>query len=256
MEKELDRREFIRTTAVAGASLALAASGASSLFAAPSEPAKTAAPSTAKTISMVKLPWTEDALAPSISAKTVSIHYSKHHQSYFDLLKSYISAHPDYQNQTLEELLLKYKNGILLDETIFDVAVLLYNHNWYWQSMKPKGGGKPVGEVEKKITASFGSYDAFRKAFIDEAGKPGIGWVWVALDIDKVKVYRSEYHDTPLVKGFVPLLAIDVWEHAYYLDYQNERGKYVDAVLDNLLNWEFAEKNLTAATKVKAGVKN
>jgi Fe-Mn family superoxide dismutase len=201
---------------------------------------------------MVKLPYAENALEPSISAKTVNYHYHKHHQSYFDLLKSYIEKHDDYRNMTLEEILVKCNGGIMFDETMFDVSVLLYNHNWYWQSLKPKGGGKPTGEIEKRILASYGSYDAFRKTFVEEAQKLGVGWIWVVLDGEKVLVYRSEYHDTPLVKGYVPLLAIDVWEHAYYLDYQNERGKYVDAVLDSLLNWEFAEKNLAAVKKVDA----
>ena len=144
----------------------------------------------------------------------------------------------------MRSLIHKYNGGIMFDETIFDIAVLLHNHNWYWPSLKPKGGGAPKGQIEKRILASYGSYDMFRKAFIDESMKLGVGWVWVVLDGDAVKAYRSDYHDSPLVKGFRPLLAVDVWEHAYYLDYQHERKKYVEAVLDNLLNWDFAEKNL------------
>jgi superoxide dismutase, Fe-Mn family len=231
MEKEFSRRGFIKTAAGAGAALALAPANVFT--------------GTLKTITMQKLPYAENALEPSISARTVNLHYTRHHQGYFNLLKSYIDSHSDYQNQTLEELLKKYKDGILFDETIFTIAVLLYNHNWYWQSLAPKRGGIPKGKIGKEITASYGSYDAFRKVFIDEALKLGVGWVWVVRDGGAVKVYRSEYHDTPIVKGFQPLLAIDVWEHAYYLDYQNERKKYVDAVLDNLLNWEFADKMVT-----------
>jgi superoxide dismutase, Fe-Mn family len=236
MEKECNRRNFLKTAAGAGAMLALASVKGPFVFAQGTRPAS-------KGISMVTLQYAENALEPSISAKTVNLHYHRHHQDYFNTLKSFIDAHPDYLNQTLEELVLKYKDGILFDETIFTVAVLLYNHNWYWPSLKPKGGGIPRGKIGKLITSSYGSYDAFRKTFIDEAMKLGAGWVWVVRDGGTIKVYRSEYHDSPIIKGYQPLLAIDVWEHAYYLDYQNERKKYVEAVLDNLINWDFAEKN-------------
>lgn len=248
MEKELDRRDFIKTTALAGASLALASATGPSVF---GQTAKTVPPPVAKAVSMVKLPYAENALEPSISARTVNLHYNKHHQSYYDLLKSYIDTHADYQNMTIEEILIKCRSGIMFDETMFDISVLIYNHNQYWQSLKPKGGGVPKGEIEKRIKASYGSYEAFRKTFIDEAMKFGIGWVWVVQNGDNVLVYRSEYHDTPLVIGHTPLLAVDVWEHAYYLDYNNDRRKYVEAVLDNLINWEFAEKCLVKKVEGK-----
>jgi superoxide dismutase, Fe-Mn family len=237
MEKELNRRAFMKTTAGALSALALASAKGPAVFAQPPQPAS-------KAISMVKLPYAENALEPSISARTVNLHYHSHHQEYYDRLKAYIDTHPDYQNQTVEELVRNYKAGIMFDETIFDIAVLLHNHNFYWPGLKPKGGGVPKGKIEKLILAAYGSYGAFRKAFIDEAMKLGVGWVWVVQDGDTVKTYRSDYHDSPLVNGYTPLLAVDVWEHAYYLDYQHERRKYVEAVLDNLLNWEFAEKNL------------
>jgi superoxide dismutase, Fe-Mn family len=239
MEKDITRRDFIKTAVGAGATLALTSTTSSQLF------AQSKVPETPKTISMIKLPYAENALEPSISARTVALHYHNHHQDYLDRLKGYIGAHPEYQGQALEELILKNREGIMLDETIFDIAVLLYNHNWYWPSLAPQGGGAPKGKIAVAVLASYGSYDAFRKAFIDEAMKIGVGWVWLVQDGNTVKAYRSDYHDTPLVKGYVPLLAVDVWEHAYYLDYQNERKKYVEAVLDRLLNWEFAEKNLT-----------
>jgi Fe-Mn family superoxide dismutase len=235
----------MKVAAGAGAALALASVQNSFVF---GQTAKVAPPA-AKAISMIKLPYPENALEPAISARTVNLHYTKHHQSFYDTLKAYVDSHPEYQNMTNEELLQKYKDGINLDETIFFVSVLLNNHNWYWQSLKPKAGGAPKGKMEKLITAAYGSYDGFKKAFIAEAGKLGAGWVWVVQDGDKVMVYRSEYHDTPLVKGYNPLLAIDVWEHAYYLDYQDERAKYVEAVLAGLLNWEFAEKNLVQKKK-------
>jgi Fe-Mn family superoxide dismutase len=250
MEKEFDRRDFIKTTALAGAGLALAATGASSVFGEAAKPVAMPAPY-GKTISMVKLPYAENALDPWISAKTVNVHYNKHHQAYYDLLKKLVDTHPDYQNMTVEEIVIAANKNIITDESLFDIAVLLNNHNWYWQSLKPKAGGKPSGDMEKRIVASYGSYDAYRKTFVAEAMKLGAGWVWVVQDGEKVQVYRSEYHDTPLIKGVTPLLAVDVWEHAYYLDYLNERQRYVEAVLDNLLNWEFAEKNLVKKVEAK-----
>ena len=134
---------------------------------------------------------------------------------------------------------------------MFDIAVLLYNHNAYWPSLAPGGGGVPKGKIGAMIDFSFGSYGAFRKTFIAESMKLGVGWVWLVGEGDKVKVYRSEYNDTPLLKECIPLLAVDVWEHAYYLDYQNDRQQYVEAVLDHLLNWEQAEKTLGAAASNK-----
>jgi superoxide dismutase, Fe-Mn family len=237
MEKGFSRRDFMRTVAGTGAALALASARGTDVFAGEAQPA-------VKTIVMEKLPYAIYALEPSISARTVQLHYHSHHQEYYDKLKLYIDSHPDYQGMTLVELIRKYNGGIMFDETIFDISVLLHNHNWYWPSLRPKGGGAPKGKIGKLITASYGSYGAFRTVFLDEALKLGVGWVWVVKDGDAVKAYRSDYHDSPLVKGFQPLLAVDVWEHAYYLDYQHDRKKYVETVLDNLLNWDFAEKNL------------
>ncbi|MBN1128394.1 MAG: superoxide dismutase [Chitinispirillaceae bacterium] len=228
-----DRRSFMKMTAGAGAALALASVGNPFVHA-----------QGKKAIAMPALPYAENALEPFISARTVNLHYNRHHNDFYKTLKAYVDAHEQYQNLTLEELIMKNKDGILLDDTIFYVSVLLHNHNYYWQSLRPKSGGVPKGAIEKLIVASYGSYDAFRKAFVDESMKLGAGWVWVVLDGNNIKVYRTEYHDTPLIKGYRPLLAIDVWEHAYYLDYQDERQKYVAAVLDHLLNWNAVEKNL------------
>ena len=218
--------------------MALASVKAANLFAGE----QPATPS--KDIVLGKLPFAENALEPHISAQTVKTHYHDHHQSYYKSLKAYIDSSPEYQNQTLEELLRKCHGGILRDESIFILSVLLYNHNWYWPSLHPAGGGVPKGNIRKLIIANYGTYDSFRNAFIAEAMKLGVGWVWVVKDGNTVKAYRSEYHDSPILKGFQPLLAIDVWEHAYYLDYRSDRRKYVEAVLDNLLNWNFAEKIL------------
>ena len=242
MDNRQDRRSFMKMAAGAGAALALSSVKSPAVFAQGTPPAQNA-------VTMIKLPYAENALEPAISARTVNLHYNKHHKGYYDLLKAYVDSHPDYQKLSLAELIQKNNNGILLDETIFDISVLLYNHNRYWQSLAPKAGGAPKGIMEKHITATYGTYEAFRKAFIDEGMKLGVGWVWIVLDGGKLKTYRSEYHDTPLQKGYLPLLTVDVWEHAYYLDYQNERQKYIEAVLDTLLNWKFAEKLVEAVKK-------
>jgi Fe-Mn family superoxide dismutase len=232
----------MKIAAGAGAAAALAGVARSPLSAQEAAAAR-------KSIAMTALPYAENALEPYVSSRTVHLHYNKHHKGFYDTLKAYIDTHAEYQNLSLEELIIKNKGGILLDDTIFYVSVLLHNHNHYWRSLMPKSGGMPKGKIGKLLAASYGTYDAFRAAFIGEAMKIGAGWVWVVLDGEKLKAYRTEYHDTPLVKGFKPLLAIDVWEHAYYLDYQDERGKYVEAVLNNLLNWEYAETLLAPPKK-------
>jgi superoxide dismutase, Fe-Mn family len=239
METGSSRRDFMKTAAGLGAAAALAAAQRSFVYGKSESPTPEA-----KTIAMVKLPYANNALAPSISARALDLHYNKHHAGYYAVLKAYVDSHQEYQNLTLEELIEKNRNGILLDESIFDLAVLLYNHNWYWQSLKPQAGGVPKGKIGKMLVDSWGSYEKFRADFIEQSMKVGVGWVWIVQDGAKLLAYWSQYHDTPLIKEVRPLLAIDVWEHAYYLDYQNERQKYVEAVLTNLLNWEFAEKNL------------
>jgi Fe-Mn family superoxide dismutase len=243
MQTETNRREFFKLAAGAGAALALASAKNSMVFG--EEPLDTNTHAGENEIVMVNLPYKETGLEPWISGKTVNLHYFKHHRGYYTMLLNYIHTHPAYQKQTVEELIKGNKQGsVLLDEDIFDISVLLYNHNWYWPSLSPTGGGVPIGQIGSMIKNAYGSYDAFRTLFIDESMKLGVGWVWVVRDGKTVKVYRSEYHDTPLLKGYEPLLAIDVWEHAYYLDYLNDRQKYVEAVLDHLINWEQANTKL------------
>jgi superoxide dismutase, Fe-Mn family len=248
MERNVSRRDFVKTVAGAGAAVALASQGGR-LFAGQTPAVQSAKTAPVKTITMVTLPYAQDALAPFISARTVDLHYNKHHMSYYNQLKGWIGAHPEFQNQTLEELIAANQGGIRFAEAVFQFSILLYNHNCYWMSLKPKAGGQPKGKIGSMIDGSFGSYQAFRKQFVDEALHLGVGWVWVVLDGKAIKAYWCEYHDSPLLKGYVPLLTVDVWEHAYYMDYQFERQKYVEAVLDNLLNWEYAETKLAAAEK-------
>jgi|WetSurMetagenome_2_1015567.scaffolds.fasta_scaffold00717_13 superoxide dismutase, Fe-Mn family len=246
MERDLNRRDFIKTVAGAGAAALSAHVGIAFAGQSRGTPEQKAAP-TGKTITMIALPYAQDALAPYISARTVDLHYNKHHMSYYTQLTGWIGTHPEFANQTIDELILKNRYGIEFAEAVFYYSILLNNHNFYWQSLKPKAGGAPTGAIAALVEGSFGSYEAFRKRFIDEAMHLGVGWVWVALDGKALKVYWSEYHDTPILKGYVPLLACDVWEHAYYMDYQNDRRKYVEAVLDHLLNWEYAETRLSSS---------
>ncbi len=245
MEHDQSRREFMKTVAVAGAAMTIVSGQGHRLF------AQTAAPAweVPKGVAMVKLPYAESALAPAISANTINLHYHKHHEGYYTTLKDWIGAHEEFQNQSLEQLIKANQNGIRFAEGVFNYSVLLNNHNWYWLSLKPNAGGAPKGKIGKMVDASYGGYDAFKKAFIEAGMELGVGWVWVVKDGESVKVYRSEYRDTPILKGYRPLLAVDVWEHAYYLDYENERGKYLDAVLGKLLNWDFAEANLAERKK-------
>jgi Fe-Mn family superoxide dismutase len=200
-------------------------------------------PAMAAPIELPPLPYPDDALAPVISSNTIGFHYGKHHRGYLDKLNELIQGTP-MADMRLEEIV----RAVAVDpekKAVFNNAAQTWNHTFYWRSMRPKGGGKPSGELAAKIDASFGSFDEFRKQFVD-AGLTqfGSGWAWLVSDKGSLKVIKTPNADTPVTTAAVPLLAIDVWEHAYYLDYQNRRKDYVTAVLDNLINWDFAEENL------------
>jgi Fe-Mn family superoxide dismutase len=194
------------------------------------------------------LPYAENALAPVISAQTVNIHYNKHHRGYFEPVNNLTRGTP-LAEATLEEIILKtYKDKANLNSpSLFNMASQVWNHTFYWNSMKPNSGGKPDGKMLDRIKDSFGDWDAFRKALADASvSNFGTGWSWLVADNKgKLSVIKTEDADSPLTMKLKPLLTIDVWEHAYYLDYQNRRAAYVDAVIDKLLNWEFAAANLT-----------
>ena len=188
------------------------------------------------------LPYDDNALAPVITATTIGFHYGKHHQDYLDKLNKLI-AETEYANLPLEKIII-HTAGRPETTAIFNNAAQTWNHTFYWKSMRPKGGGEPPAALKQKIDASFGSVDACKKALASAAAAQfGTGWVWLVVDGGKLKVVKTGDADTPLTTGMKPLLAIDVWEHAYYLDYQNRRADYVDAVLDKLINWEFALEN-------------
>jgi len=190
------------------------------------------------------LPFEENALEPVISAKTLSFHYGKHHQAYVNKLNELIAG-TEFADLTLEEVIVKTA-GRADKAGIFNNAAQVWNHTFYWSSLSPKGGGKPSGKIGKKMESDFGSYENFVKQFNEAGmGQFGSGWVWLVEDGGVLKILKTTNAENPLSqnKG-APLLVLDVWEHAYYLDYQNLRNDYLKMVIEKLINWEFAEKNL------------
>ena len=189
------------------------------------------------------LPYANNALAPVISANTISFHYGKHHKAYVDNLNNLIVG-TEFADLPLEKIITETV-GKAEKIAIFNNAAQTWNHTFYWSSMRPKGGGEPPAVLKKKIEASFGTVDACKKELATVAtAQFGSGWAWLVLDGDKLKVVKTSNAEVPLTKGMKPLLNIDVWEHAYYLDYQNRRVDYLNLVIDKLINWGFAADNL------------
>ena len=199
--------------------------------------------STASQLVLPPLPYADDALAPVISAHTITFHYGKHHKGYVETLNKLVAG-TEFANLPLEKIIADTAGKA--DKTaIFNNAAQAWNHTFYWHSLRPKGGGEPPAVLKPKIEAAFGTVDACKKELSTAAlAQFGSGWVWLVLDSDKLKVVKTGNADSPLTKGLKPLLTIDVWEHAYYLDYQNRRADYVNAVLEKLINWDFAADNL------------
>ena len=188
------------------------------------------------------LPYAENALEPVISGRTISFHYGKHHKAYIDNLNKVIAG-TEYADLPLEKIIIGTA-GSSEKAAIFNNAAQAWNHTFYWKSMTPKGGGEPPKELKLKMEASFGSVEVCKKELVNAAvSQFGSGWAWLVLDGDKLKVVKTANANLPLTTGLKPVLTIDVWEHAYYLDYQNRRADYVNAVLDKLVNWEFALHN-------------
>jgi Fe-Mn family superoxide dismutase len=190
------------------------------------------------------LPYAENALEPIITAKTMSFHYGKHHKAYVDNLNKLVAG-TDFASLSLDKIITSTA-GKLENTAIFNNAAQSWNHSFYWNSLTPKGGGEPPDALKQKIEASFGSVDSCKKELASTAvSQFGSGWAWLVLDGTLLKVVKTANADIPMTKGLKPVLAIDVWEHAYYLDYQNRRADYVNAVLDKLINWEFALQNIS-----------
>jgi Fe-Mn family superoxide dismutase len=197
-------------------------------------------------IELPPLPFAQDALAPVISAETLSFHYGKHHKAYVDNLNKLVAGTD--MSETPLEALIKAVAGKPDKAGVFNNAAQVWNHTFFWNSMKPGGGGAPTGAVAKAIDASFGSYENFKKEFSNAAMTQfGSGWAWLVADKGQLKLVKTPNAETPLTTGQTALLTVDVWEHAYYLDYQNRRADFVAAVIDKLLNWEFANANLARA---------
>jgi len=193
--------------------------------------------------SLPGLPYAETALEPVISARTISFHYSKHHKGYVDNLNK-LTAGTDYSRSSLEEI-IKDTAGKPEQTPIFNNAAQTWNHTFFWNSLSPKGGGEPPADLKNQIATAFGDVETCKKELANAAVTQfGSGWAWLVLDGVELKVMKTSNAATPLTMGLKPLLTIDVWEHAYYLDYQNRRPDYVNAVLDKLINWEFARQNL------------
>jgi len=199
-------------------------------------------PGAASPLVLPTLPYAENALEPIITAKTMSFHYGKHHKAYVDNLNKLIAG-TEYAALSLEKIITSTA-GKPEKAAIFNNAAQNWNHTFYWKSMSPKGGGEPPAALKRKIEAAFGSVDTCKKELAGAAlAQFGSGWAWLVLEGDKLKVVKTANADMPMTMGLKPLLAIDVWEHAYYLDYQNRRADYVNAMLDKLINWEFALQN-------------
>jgi Fe-Mn family superoxide dismutase len=190
-----------------------------------------------------RLPYAENALAPTISARTLECHHGRHHKGYVDTLNTLVAG-TAYAEMSLEETITATA-GQAGAVKIFNNAAQAWNHGFYWQSLKPGGGGEPPASIKPLIEACFGSVDACKAALAKAATERfGSGWVWLALEGGKLEVIDTGNADGPATPGCKPLLTIDVWEHAYYLDYQEKRAAHVKAVLDKLINWGFAADNL------------
>lgn len=188
------------------------------------------------------LPYAEDALDPVISARTLQFHHGRHHRAYVDNLNRLVAG-TAFSEQSLEQI-VRATAGSADQAAVFNNAAQVWNHNFQWRSLRPGGGGQPGAVLSRAIESSFGSFDEFRKQFAQVAvSQFGSGWGWLVRDGDRLRVVKTANAETPLTQGLVPLLTIDVWEHAYYLDYQNRRADYVNAVIDRLLDWGFAEAN-------------
>lgn len=183
------------------------------------------------------LPYPKNGLEPSISSETLEYHYAKHHAAYVTNINNLIKG-TEFENLALEEIIKRSSGGI------FNNAAQVWNHTFYWNCLKPGGGGQPQGEVSKAIKSAFGSFDNFKNEFTQKAVTLfGSGWAWLVKNEDgSIAIVQTSNAGTPMTEGKIAVLTLDVWEHAYYIDYRNARPKYVE-VFWNIVNWGFAEKN-------------
>lgn len=193
-------------------------------------------------IQLPELPYNKDALEPHITSNTLDFHHDKHHQAYVTNLNNLIAG-TDFENASLEKI-INDSHSDPSKTAIFNNAAQIWNHTFYWNSMCPNGGGKPSGALLSKINETWGSFDEFSKVFIQGGiGQFGSGWVWLVMKDGALSIMKTLNADLPMVHGATALLTCDVWEHAYYLDYQNRRPAYLEVFLANLANWNFASEN-------------
>ncbi|HEY4265831.1 MAG TPA: superoxide dismutase [Micropepsaceae bacterium] len=198
-----------------------------------------------KPFTLAPLPYDEGALAPTISAKTMSFHYGKHHKAYVDKLNGLVAG-TKYAAMKLEEI-VKATSGDSSQQEIFNNAGQAWNHAFFWNCLSPQGG-RPAGGLMRAVERDFGSYEAFQEEFAKKGvSQFGSGWVWLVADGDKLSIQKTPDAKSPMAEGKRCLLTIDVWEHAYYLDYQNKRPDFLKAVVETLLNWDFAAQNFERA---------
>jgi Fe-Mn family superoxide dismutase len=192
------------------------------------------------------LPYSKDALEPYISARTLEFHHDKHHAKYVSNLNDLIQG-TELVEESLKEIIVRTTHDSSRTG-IFNNGSQAFNHEFFWNCMKPGGGGEPTGELAHRIEGEYGDYSAFREKFSSAAEKLfGSGWVWLMMDEDKLEILQGGNADSPVAHGKRPLLTLDVWEHAYYLDYQNARPKFIAAFLDHLVNWDFVAQNFQEA---------
>jgi Fe-Mn family superoxide dismutase len=192
------------------------------------------------------LPYAPDALAPYMSAETLDFHHGKHHKAYVDKLNELTASGP-FAGKSLEEVVVG-SYGKPETQVLFNNAGQHWNHNHFWKWMKPSGGGSIPGEVERRIVSDFGSVEKFKEDFkAAGVGQFGSGWAWLVVDGGKLAVTKTPNGENPLVHGKTAILGVDVWEHSYYIDYRNARPKYLDAFLNNLVNWEYVAELLSKA---------
>jgi Fe-Mn family superoxide dismutase len=204
------------------------------------------------TFQLPALPYDRTALEPHMSAQTLDFHHGKHHAAYVKNLNDLVAGTP-LASKSLEEVILESGRDLENHGKIFNNAAQVWNHTFFWQCMKPQGGGQPTGKLLEAINAAFGSFDAFKSQF-KEAGVTqfGSGWAWLVLDKGQLKITKTGNADLPMRHGQVALLTCDVWEHAYYLDYQNRRPDFIETFLGTLVNWAFVAQNFDSAQRQAA----
>ncbi|HET7728470.1 MAG TPA: superoxide dismutase [Usitatibacter sp.] len=201
--------------------------------------------------SLPPLPWAENALDPVVSARTIGLHYGKHHRTYVNKLNELVAGTP-FADMPLEQV-IRATASKDDQRKIFNNAAQAWNHTFFWNCLRPQGGGKPAGEVARRIDAELGGYEEFKKRFSQTAIDTfGSGWAWLVERDGKLDIVSTSNAGTPIASGATPLLTIDVWEHAYYVDYENRRPEFVAAVIDKLLNWDFAQKQLAGVARKAA----